>query len=216
MFVEIPVHSKSDKRGAKRSLVFGVGINDAGYQTSIVVNGRRYVCPYYEKWLFMLSRSYSKSWHKKHPTYVGCSVSKEWHSFMTFKVWMESQNWKGKQLDKDLLSLANKRYSPETCLFVTPRVNSLFNERAASQGRYPLGVYARNGKYEVGVSEGKAKRVWVGSYKTVPEAIDAYLLAKKKVVDLVVANEPNKEVKTAIENYWVYFADKCSLLKAGY
>lgn len=216
MFKEIPIANRTEKRGSARSSIHGVGINDAPYQTSIKVAGTTHVCPYYLRWRFMMDRCYSKQWAAKHPTYKACFVVPEWHSFMAFKTWMQAQAWKDKQLDKDLLSLGVKKYSPETCLFVSRQVNSLFNERENAQGDLPLGIYARHGKYEVGVSRGAGKRNWVGAYATVPEAIDAYVQAKAEVTAEVIRQEPDPVVRTAIKNYFQYFTDKLLLLKAGY
>ena len=36
---------------------------------------------------------------------------------------MEQQDYIGKVLDKDLKVTGNKIYSPETCLFISPKVN---------------------------------------------------------------------------------------------
>ena len=216
MFKEILITDRKENRGGLRSLIHGVGVNDAPYQTSIKVSGTRYTCPYYMRWRCMMDRCYSKQWAAKHPTYATCYVEPIWHSFMAFKNWMLAQNWYEKQLDKDLLSLGNKRYSPETCLFVSRQVNSLFNEREYSRGELPLGIYARHNKYEVGVSRGAGKRSWVGAYATIPEAIDAYVQAKADVATRVAQQEPDPLVKAAVENYSKYFTEKLLLLKAGY
>lgn len=216
MFREIPLTSKQKKRGAKRTKIHGIGINDAPYQTTIKINGLVYTCPYFSRWKFMFDRCYSKSWLTKHPTYRGCTVAPEWHSFMAFRHWMIGQQWQGLQLDKDLLSQNEKVYSPTTCLFVSAHVNSLFNIREASRGKLPLGIYARNGLFEVGVSLGKAKRTWVGAYKTVSEAIDAFIAAKSSVARELANKQTDPRVKKAILDYLRYFTDEYSLLKAGY
>lgn len=216
MFREIPIADRTEKRGSVRGTIHGIGVNDAPYQTTIKVGGIKYMCPYFLRWKFMMDRCYSKQWVTKHPTYATCYVAPVWHSFMAFKAWMTTQDWKDKQLDKDLLSRGTKRYSPETCLFVSRQVNSLFNERENAQGNLPLGIYGRNGKYEVGVSRGLGKRSWVGAYATVPEAIDAYVQAKAEVTAQVVRQEPDPTVKEAIEKYSKYFTEKLLLLKAGY
>jgi hypothetical protein len=212
MFKEILLENRTEKRGSARSLIYRKGVNDAPYQTTIKINGIAYNCPYFTRWKFMLDRCYSPSWLKKHPTYVGCVVCPEWHYFMAFKAWMITKNWQGKQLDKDLLSLGKKIYSPTTCLFVTPQINSLFNTRDTPNG-LPLGVYKRKDKYEVGVSLGDAKRTWIGSYSTVAEAIDAYIAAKTQAAKTVVNKEHDVEVKKAVMNYLKYFADNLLLLK---
>lgn len=216
MFQEIPLSQKTDKRGMTRSKVRGVGINDAPYLTSYKLNEIIYTCPYFIRWKTMMDRCYSKTWLKNHPTYIGSSVAPEWHSFMAFKAWMQTQDWEGKQLDKDLLSRDSKIYSPQTCLFVSPAINSLFNDRANSTNQLPTGIYFRNGKYEVGVSYGGSKRSWVGAYKSVPEAIDAYLAAKAIAVQNALQKEKDPTVVKAVKNFYKHFADRLCLLKAGY
>ena len=48
-----------------RRLVSGVGTNDADYTTSpVAVNGVRTRCPFYVKWLDMLTRCYSDKYKK--------------------------------------------------------------------------------------------------------------------------------------------------------
>lgn len=216
MFKEILLSDVTDKRGSKRGLIKGIGVNDAPYQTTYKVNGITYVCPYFSRWVWMFTRSYCPHWLKKHPTYIGCYVAPVWHSFMAFRSWMINQDWKGKQLDKDLLSFDSKRYSPDTCLFVTPQINSLFCTGSFLPNELPMGVYKRNNKYEVGVSAGGSKRTWVGKYNTIYEAIDAYADAKATIAQNLAKEEKDPKVKQAILNYSKYFTDRLKGLKTGY
>ena len=124
-----------------RKLIYGVGINDADYKVSPHVNGVKIRCKFYQKWVAVLKRCYSKELHKRSPIYKGCSVCDEWIYFMNFKRWMEQQDWEGKELDKDLLVLGNKVYSPETCLFVDRDVNLFITENKSNKGEWPLGVH---------------------------------------------------------------------------
>ena len=131
-------------------LVYGVGINDAGYvtekkETIGYVNGKQkqklvWICPYYRTWRSMLERCYSAKYQEKQPTYKGCSVSHDWLTFSNFKNWMEEQNFEGKQLDKDLLFEGNKVYGAETCVFVTRSVNMFTIGRGAARGEWMIGV----------------------------------------------------------------------------
>ncbi len=88
----------------------------------------------------MLERCYSAKYHERKPTYNGCSVAKEWHSFSTFRAWMIKQEWNGNQLDKDLLIPGNKVYGPDTCVFVSGKLNTFMSDCGSARGEWPLGV----------------------------------------------------------------------------
>ena len=126
------------KLRTRNRLIHGVGINDANYNTQVRVNGKLVVCKYYRTWKNMLERCYDSNLHLKHPTYIGCIVCEEWLTFSNFKAWMETQDFGGKDLDKDILVKGNKIYSPETCIFVTNAINLLFIKRDAGRGEYKL------------------------------------------------------------------------------
>lgn len=81
----------------------------------------------YKTWLGMLERCYCLKYQSKKPTYKDCSVTKEWHNFQNFAGWFELNYIKGCDLDKDIKQrgVKNKIYSPKTCLFVTPKINSI-------------------------------------------------------------------------------------------
>lgn len=98
------------------------------------------MCPFYKKWRCMLMRCYSKKRQELHPAYIGCSVCDEWLTFSKFKLWMEQQDWQGKELDKDLLIHGNKIYSPETCIFVDKVVNLFIKDNESNRGEFPIGT----------------------------------------------------------------------------
>ena len=123
-----------------KKLVFGVGINDADYAVKPTVNGNRVWCPYYRKWFDMLARCYSAKYHKIQPTYIGCTVCEDWIYFSRFRAWMETQDWEGKQLDKDFLFSGNKVDSPSSCVFVDQVVNKFITDHGAKRGEWPIGV----------------------------------------------------------------------------
>ena len=130
-----------------KKLVFGVGINDADYYTQkkkvINLGGLvipAWVCPFYAQWKHMLERGYCPKFLKKNPTYVGVTLQKEWLVFSNFRSWMLTQDWEGKQLDKDILYLGNKVYSEHTCIFVHQKLNKFFNQNGNIRGDYPIGV----------------------------------------------------------------------------
>lgn len=95
--------------------VRGVGINDSITPIHTVVNGKRAMCPFYRVWSNMLDRCYGNS---ELNGYDSVSICEEWLTFSNFKIWMEKQDWQGKQLDKDILSKGgSKTYSPSTAMF---------------------------------------------------------------------------------------------------
>lgn len=113
-------------------LICGVGINDAGYTVleTANVDGKPKIvwrCPFYVTWSSMMQRCYNKKHQTDNrPTYIGCTVIEKWHVFSVFKKWMETQDWEGNALDKDILFYGNKIYSPKTCVFVNQMTNSFF------------------------------------------------------------------------------------------
>lgn len=123
-----------------RSPVFGVGINDYPGKSSWTLDGVRFKCPFYRKWVSMLGRCYREEYLKMFPTYSGCYVSDEWKYFSNFRAWMEKQDWESKELDKDLLIKDNKVYSEETCVFISRELNAFLNDHKLARGFYPLGV----------------------------------------------------------------------------
>lgn len=130
-----------------RRPIYGVGINDSDYLTQETVNGKRVICPFYNRWKCMLERCYSRAYkvRTKSNAYEGFTVCEEWFTFSNFKSWVESQPCEGVglDLDKDMLVPGNKVYSPETCVFVPRSVNVLFTDRRNTKGEYPLGVHKR-------------------------------------------------------------------------
>lgn len=97
----------------------------------------------YRVWGNMIKRCYDSELKKKLPTYEGCSVSEEWHNFQNFHAWYESCEKHGRtdmQVDKDILVYGNKIYSEETCLLVTPKINSFTTDAGAIRGDWPIGV----------------------------------------------------------------------------
>jgi len=137
-FTEVPATQLSI---SKRKLVYGVGINDANYLTSVKINGKTIKCPYYRVWINMIERCYSKVKHQRHPTYKECTVDANWLIFSNFKEWMKTQDWKNKDLDKDLLVYENKLYSKNTCIFISHTLNSVITDQKTKRGLYLPGVY---------------------------------------------------------------------------
>ncbi len=151
-------------------LVHGVGLNDAPYSVTTHKNGIRFRCPFYERWYAMLRRCYSLSSLEKRPTYRGVTVCDEWLSFMSFKKWMLTQEWEGKELDKDMLNPLSNVYSPSTCCFITKAKNVSIRKKT----ELPLGIYKQRNRFVARINvDGKTK--YLGSFINVNDAKEAYL-----------------------------------------
>jgi hypothetical protein len=163
-----------------KKLVFGVGVNDADYTVNPTIDGERHPCPYYVRWHSRLKLCYHPLTQALQPSYKGCKVCDEWLVFSKFKAWMESQNWYGLELDKDLLGNGHgKLYSPETCVFVSKEVNMFTTGCADHTGEWPMGVHLnkRQGKFDARIRV-KGVRKFLGLFDSPQEAHQAWRTAK--------------------------------------
>lgn len=209
-----------------KKLVYGVGINDAGYdvqkfETIGYAGGKQkkkrvWVCPYYSRWVDMLKRCYSAKLQDRCPTYKDSTVSDEWLTFSVFKGWMEKQNWKGNQLDKDLLFEGNKLYSAETCVFVTQTVNKFTTDRGNDRGEWLIGVgwHKSKEKFQSRCSNPFTnKREHLGSFTCEQEAHEIWLKRKLELAHELAAIQTDPRVaKALIDRYSKQYIDK-DLLK---
>ena len=187
-------------------MLYGIGVNDANYYVirTEKVNGKKKIvweCPYYRKWRAMFDRCYNKIYQEKQPTYKGCYVCDEWHSFSNFKGWMEKQNWVGMHLDKDILVEGNKVYSPDTCVLVSRKVNNFLTDRKNDRGGYPLGVHLNNGKLRAVCSNPKTgKREHLGYFITEEDAYLAWLSRKNELAHELSEEQHDPRVAEALKN----------------
>jgi len=191
---------KADSRSIwTRKPIFGVGINDAWYQTQPKIGGKRMVCPFYRTWAHMIERAHSVKYLAKKPTYKDCSVCEEWLLFSAFRYWMIGQEWQGKELDKDIISPDNKIYSPEGCCFVTRAINCLLTNSGASRGKYPQGVCfnKKNEKYAASCSY-KNRTTHIGYFNTPEEASIAYKNRKREIIIELAARQTDQRIKSGL------------------
>ncbi len=180
----------------KSSLVYGHGINDANYAVLPRINGKQIRCPFYRTWQSMLQRVYSQKYHDTNPTYVGITVCQEWLIFSNFKAWLETQNWQGNELDKDIIKPGNKHYSPDTCCFVPHALNSLLNDNSAARGEWIIGVrynkFAK--KYTAQCCDGKGKLKHLGSFDTASTAHAAWVKFKSNLIVNIAAKQTDPRI----------------------
>lgn len=171
--------------------VYGVGyIGEGKYKCK--ENGK--TTRVYKTWHGILERCYDNKCHEKHPTYIDCKVSEEWHNFQNFAKWYEENYYEieGQKmhLDKDILVKGNKIYSPETCIFVPQTINLLFTKRQNYRGKSVIGTSPVNGKYLVkchliNLKTGKSKQKNLGYYNTQEKAFEVYKYYKEKNIKQV-------------------------------
>ena len=185
----------------RRSLVLGWGINDS--ENPIIhgsVNGL-----VYKTWTSMIRRCYSDKYNRFKPTYIECEVCEEWKYFSNFEKWFKDNYKDGFVLDKDILVQGNKVYSPETCCFVPPYINSLLVTNDKNRGKLKLGVYLHQGKYVAQCGINKVQQR-IGAFNSEEEAHEAYKKAKYSEIKRVAKESLEKEdidskVYNALLNY---------------
>ena len=198
-----------------KKLVCGVGVNDADYavlkrEEAGYVDGKRkrklvWGCDYYSRWSAMLRRCYDAKYQERKPTYAGCTVSNDWLTFTNFKNWMMGQDWEGNHLDKDLLFEGNKVYSPETCVFVSPMVNTFTIDRGNDRGKWLIGACwdKASKKFRAQCSNPFTKEnEKLGHFTSEQEAHNAWLKRKLELAHELAAIQTDPRVaKALIERY---------------
>ena len=186
--------------------VFGVGYIGEGEYKSFKYDKNTV---FYKKWYSMLKRCYDKEFHKKNPTYKDCSVCKEWHCFQNFAKWCEDNYYEidGERmcLDKDILEKGNKIYSPNTCIFVPEKINTLFTKRKSERGNFLIGVFfhKKYNKFSSSVNK-NGNHKFLGYYKTELDAFKAYKKEKENVIKEIADEYKNRIPKILYDTMYNY------------
>lgn len=144
----------------------------------------------YDIWTNMLRRCYSGEF----PRYKNVTVCEEWLNFQNFAKWYNENYYKVEsqrmELDKDILNKGNNIYSPETCVIVPQRINTLFTKGEAIRGSLPIGVEfnKKDKKYRISCSNNHT-----GYYDTAEEAFQGYKIFKEKLIKQI-AEEYKKQI----------------------
>lgn len=175
-------------------------VGDDGIRKKVI----DWICPAFSTWRDMLTRCYGKR-NKKNLTYIECSVTQEWLSLKTFKLWFDSNYVEGWELDKDILIGDNSIYSPLTCVFVPSWLNRAFPKNNPSAA-LPMGVGYKK-KPDDMINElakpfaakifSQGKQNYLGNYKTPEEAHKAWQQAKVieicRVADMYEAHPASRK-----------------------
>lgn len=162
------------------SILKGLGCNNCYGEK----RGRKHIYPYnadnkksFQIWYGILQRTLkaSKDFKLKHPAYNECEICDEWMDFAVFNKWFEAHYIEGFQIDKDLLSHGNKIYSPSTCVFLPQEINNTLSKERKTERFLPVGVWKHKDMFT-----STCNKKYIGLFKTVKEAREAYLTEKKK------------------------------------
>lgn len=131
------------------------GVGYLGEGTYKTCGEKRKHSSHYVLWHNMISRVYNKGKKFNQVCYKDVTVCEAWHNFQSFAKWCDSQkgfnlldeNGKLFALDKDLGG-GVKVYSPETCCFIPPEINSFLTNRFSRRGNLPVGVSLQSGRYK--------------------------------------------------------------------
>lgn len=167
----------------------------------------------YKIWHAMLQRCYSdiNTRRVRSKAYIGVTVVKDWHYYLNFKKWFDSNYIEGYCLDKDLTIIGNTEYSPEACCFIPNTINCLLiHPRLSNTGEYPVGVHkdTESGKFVAQLSQQGGKRKFLGYYSTPEAAFESYKSAKEALVSSTAKEyysrgEINETVYNNLINYEV-------------
>ena len=176
--------SKGEVKNPYDKSVFGVGYYGEGKYVS-KVNGKHTLS--YKKWRAMIVRCYSEKYIAEHPTYKDCIVCDEWHNYQNFAKWFENNYYEipGEimDLDKDIMIIENKIYSPDTCVIIPQSLNKIYNHTKNKKSGLPVGVKkCRGSRYAACCSQGRGNEIFCGNYDTPEDAFYlGYLPMKKKL-----------------------------------
>lgn len=185
---------------------FGVGF--IGYGRHVATINRIHT-KVYDAWHGMMQRCYDPKILNCNPTYIECTVCKEWHNFQNFAEWYEDNYIEyGDEkmcLDKDILIKGNKIYSPDTCIFVDQRINKLFVK--SNRGELPIGVhyFKRDNKYTSHMNR-NGKLIHLGLFNTVEEAFLTYKRCKEKYIKEIADDYMNRYQNFSLKLYNALYA----------
>lgn len=173
-----------DSERSRRKPLYNVGINDVDYKVQPKHGGKQLRCPAYDRWASMITRCYSEVCHKKQPAYIDAEVCDEWKYFSNFRRWWVNNYTDGWQLDKDILSVGCKVYSPETCIYVPGWLNKFITNKPKSRGccRVGVSIHKRDNKFYASCSDPKIKGGgYLGRFETESSAYNVWLNKKLEI-----------------------------------
>lgn len=166
-----------------KHLVLGRGINDL----NICVLGNK--C--YEIWHSILQRTVNEKHKSSHKAYKDASICDEWLLLSNFKKWFDVHYVEGFCIDKDILGLNSKVYSPDTCCMIPNEINASIT-REKFKRELPMGVMKYKDKFKA-----VCRLKWLGIFDTAEDAHNAYLKEKKNRI-IEMANKWKDKIEQRV------------------
>lgn len=146
----------------------------------------------------MVRRCYSDADNYKR--YRDCYVCEDWSKFSNFKEWTISQQYDGMSLDKDLRNRASNIYSPDTCVYLTQRLNSNISSLTKKVNiEFPIGVHKRDNQFISQIYTSEEGKRHLGMFKTSNQAHFVWLKEKIKVFEDLYKTEKYNNVSLYLE-----------------
>jgi len=166
----------------------------------------------YQRWTDMSKRALlrdvysSRHWNMKQ--YEGCTLHPDWYYLSNFAEWIRSwDDWRNKEIDKDIKYKGNKVYGPDTCIMVTKPVNNFF-VIGRKLDDLPQGVCHtdnperhRNKLYRA-ISRFDGKQKWGGYHSTIEEAYEAFRTMKFESLEILIEREQCLIVKQILQDIY--------------
>lgn len=187
-------------------ILYGVGYMGVGKHKSKIKGVN---VPHYSVWTGAIIRCYCPTRQAKRPSYIGCSISKNWLCYQNFAEWYTTHEscGLGYELDKDLVVKGNRIYSAETCTMIPREINLAIRTDRINVNDLPVGVFkTKSGSYTAGTRT-KGKDFHIGTFSTPEEASAAYVIAKEAYVKELALEWKDKIEPRAFEalmNWSVY------------
>lgn len=151
---------------------------DGQWVKTITLNGKRFETRAYKLWRNVKRRTYANGvTQRRHPTYVGVSLSENFENFQFFAEWCNMQvgyGVEGFELDKDLLVKGNRVYGEHTCVFLPKKINCALIRPSDRENGSFIGTSVSGDKYAAFASDGNGATLRLGLYGTRWEAFLAY------------------------------------------
>ena len=167
----------------------------------------------YTTWANMLKRCYSEKDLVDNPSYRDKSVCEQWLIYENFYSWCKQVVHKefGWQLDKDLLVKGNKVYSPETCVFLPPRINGVILRCDKSRGDLPIGIHFDKSRLKYKVTcQNEFDKQYQKRFHSLEDAWLCYKTEKERVIKVIAEkykDEIDPRAYQALINYTVEITD---------